>query len=96
MRKRIFGSENELSYAEVHAVILGGVVGALVGYAHVLGRTTVAIGVGAFFVGVAFGVGSSERGVPARRTIRREPWYALAAFLTGGAAVLFGNGVAGV
>ncbi|WP_158055729.1 hypothetical protein [Halorussus halophilus] len=80
------GSGNSLTYTEVHAAILGVVVGVLSGFAYSTGRTEVAVGLASFFVGVSLGVGGSGELPAAQRTVRREPWYALAAFLAGGVA----------
>jgi hypothetical protein len=84
MAKSVFESENPLTYTEVHAVILGAVVGVLTGYAHGIGRTSAAVGVTVTFVGVALGVKYTGKIPAAQRTVRREPWYALAALLVGG------------
>ncbi len=85
MGKSVIGTENSVTYAEVHATILGGVVGTLVGYVSGIGFESVALGVGVVFVGIALGVGVRGNVPMAQQTIRREPWYALAAFLLGGA-----------
>jgi hypothetical protein len=92
----VFGTNNPLTYTELHAAILGAVVGVLVGYGHVIGRTGLATGFTAFFVAVALGVQYHGKIPKAQKTIRREPWYALAALLVGGAVAvaLFGGGTA--
>ncbi|WP_137284812.1 hypothetical protein [Halorussus salinisoli] len=84
MAKPVFESDNPLTYTEVHAVVLGAVVGVLVGYAHGIGRTTVAVAFTTAFVGVALGIQYTGEIPAAQQTIRREPWYALAALLAGG------------
>jgi hypothetical protein len=89
MGKPVLGTENSLTYAELHAVVLGAVTGVLAGYAHGIGRTTVAVGVTATFVAVALGLEYTGELPAAQRTVRREPWYALAALVVGGAVVLF-------
>lgn len=80
------GSPNPLTYTEVHAVVLGGVVGVLVGYAYDLGYATLAAGFTGLFVLLALGVAVMEDNPAAQKTVRREPWYALAALLVGGVA----------
>ena len=85
MAQTVFGGQNRLTYTEVHASILGFVVGSLAWYAHELGRTTLAVTAGAVFVAIALGVYMRGRLPVAQRTIRHEPWYALAAFVVGGA-----------
>lgn len=83
MAKQV-GSGNSLTYTEVHAAILGAVVGVLSGFAFSIGRTEAAVGLASFFVGVSLGVGGSGKLPAAQKTVRKEPWYALAAFLVGG------------
>jgi hypothetical protein len=85
MSKSVVGSENSVTYTEVHAGVLGAVGGVLAGYASRHGFQSVSVALGVAFVAIALGV--SVRGdVPvAQRTLRREPWYALSAFLLGGA-----------
>ena len=80
----VLGTKNPLTYAELHALILGAVVGVLAGYAHGIGRTTVATAVTTLFVAVALGASATGEIPKARKTIRKEPWYALAALLVGG------------
>ena len=88
MGTSVFGTENKFTYRELHAAILGGVVGFLAGYAHLVGRTSLATEVAVLFVVLALGVGVTSRLSAAQVTIRREPWYALAAFLGGGVAAV--------
>lgn len=88
MGKPVFGTENQLTYRELHAAVIGSVVGFLAGYAHLVGRTSLAAGVSTLFVVLALGVGATGHLSTARRTVRKEPWYALAAFLGGGAAAV--------
>ncbi|WP_128476455.1 hypothetical protein [Halorussus pelagicus] len=88
MGKPVLGTDNPLTYTELHAVVLGAVIGVLTGYAHGIGRTTVAVGVTSTFVAVALGVKYTGEIPAAQRTVRREPWYALAALVVGGAVVL--------
>lgn len=77
------GSGNALTYTEVHAAIIGLVVGVLAGYALLLGYDLLAAGVSATFVSIALGVRTQEELPVAQTTVRREPWYALGAFLVG-------------
>jgi hypothetical protein len=84
MEKPVLGTKNPLTYTELHAVILGAVVGVLSGYAHAIGRTPVAVTFTSLFVALTLGVYAREKLSPAQRTVRREPWYALAALLVGG------------
>jgi len=84
MAKPVFGTENPLTYTEVHAFVLGAVIGVLAGYAHGIGRTTAAVGVTTTFVAVSLGIKYTGEIPAAQRTVRREPWYALAALLVGG------------
>jgi len=88
MGRPVLGTENPLTYTELHAVVLGVVIGVLAGYAHRIGRTTAAIGVTTTFVGLALGLQYTGEIPAAQRTVRREPWYALAALVAGGAVVL--------
>ncbi|WP_435176079.1 hypothetical protein [Halorussus sp. AFM4] len=96
MAKPVLGSDNPLTYTEIHALVLGAVVGVLAGYGHVIGRTELATWLTAAFVAAALGLGVAGRLSKARTTIRREPWYALVALLVGGVAVvaLLGGGTA--
>ncbi|NHN59912.1 MULTISPECIES: hypothetical protein [Halorussus] len=96
MAKPVLGSDNPLTYTEVHALVLGGVVGVLAGYGHVIGRTDLATWLTAAFVAAALGLGVAGRLSKAQATVRREPWYALAALLVGGTAAvaLLGGGTA--
>jgi len=96
MSTPVLGTDNPLTYRELHAAVLGAVVGALTGYAHAIGRTSVAIDAAIAFVALALGVVAVGRASTALVTVRREPWYALAAFLAGGAAAvaLLGGGTA--
>ncbi|UPV75092.1 hypothetical protein M0R89_03250 [Halorussus limi] len=88
MGNAVLQSGNSFTYTELHAAILGAIIGVLAGYAHGIGRTTVAVGVTATFVAVALGLKYTGEIPAAQRTVRREPWYALAALLAGGAAGL--------
>jgi len=92
----VFGTDNPFTYRELHASVLGAVVGVLTGYAHALGRTSLAIAAAVAFVALALGVAAVGRRSTGLVTVRREPWYALAAFLAGGAATvaLLGGGTA--
>lgn len=85
MGNPVLETENRLTYMEAHAAILGVVVGYLVRYALELQYTTVAVGGGVVFVAIALGLTVCEKIPVAQRTIRREPWYALVAFLVGSA-----------
>jgi hypothetical protein len=88
MGNPVFETDNSLTYTEVHAVVLGAVVGVLAGYAHGIGRTTAAVGVTTIFVAIALGIEYTGEIPAAQRTVRREPWYALAALLVGGTVIL--------
>ncbi|WP_458187454.1 hypothetical protein [Haladaptatus sp. NG-WS-4] len=81
MSKPVVESRNPITYTEVHASVLGAVVGVLVGYASAHGFRSVAVGV--VFVIIALGIGVRGAVPMAQRTLRREPWYGLAAFLLG-------------
>ena len=85
MSKAVFRSGNTITYMELHAVVLGLVVGGLVAYTYGLGHTTVAVAGGVVFVGLALGVYARGSLSKAQLTLRREPWYALAAFVIGAA-----------
>jgi len=78
-------SENPLTFREWHAAVLGGSVGAVAGYLPAVGYPGAAVTLAGFVVGVAFGV--KRLGSVAGRTVRKEPWYALAALVAVGAAV---------
>ncbi|PSQ50854.1 hypothetical protein BRD15_00740 [Halobacteriales archaeon SW_6_65_15] len=80
----VLGTENRVTYTELHALVLGAVVGVLAGYAHGIGRTTVATAFTSLFVAISLGVRANGKLPMAQRTVRREPWYALAALLVGG------------
>lgn len=82
------GSRNSLTYREVHAAVLGAVVGLLAGHLRDTGYAPVAVALAVAFVALAFGVAARGRLPVAQRTVRREPWYALAAFAAGGAVGL--------
>ncbi|WP_433625315.1 hypothetical protein [Halomicrococcus sp. NG-SE-24] len=84
MGKAVLGTDNRVTYTEVQAGVLGVVVGVLAGYGYALGHESVAVKVSAVFVALALGLGVTGRMSAAKRTLRREPWYALAAFLVGG------------
>ncbi|WP_435155284.1 hypothetical protein [Haladaptatus sp. DFWS20] len=81
MGKPVVDSKNSVTYAEVHAAILGIVIGILAGYVSTMGFESVGIG----FVMISPEIGVCGDVQIAQQTIRREPWYALAAFLVGGA-----------
>ncbi|WP_266078686.1 hypothetical protein [Haladaptatus caseinilyticus] len=85
MGKPVVGSKNNITYTEVHAGILGIVIGVLAGYVSELGFHSMAVGVAIVFIMISLGVGIRGDVPIAQRTIRREPWYALTAFLLGGA-----------
>ena len=84
MGKPVLQTRNPLTYTEFHALVLGAVVGVLAGYAHGIGRTAVAAAFASLFVALALGVHANGTLPMAQRTVRREPWYALAALLVGG------------
>ena len=77
------GSGNALTYTEAHALVIGLVVGFLASYGFLVGYRELAVGVTATFVAIALGLRMQKRLPIAQRTMRREPWYALAAFVAG-------------
>ena len=79
-------SKNELSFREWHAAVLGAIVGAFAAYLRSTGYSTVGTVLAVGFVVTALGV--ERYASTASRTVRREPWYALAAFVVGGVVVL--------
>jgi hypothetical protein len=85
MSESVF-SANELAFREWHAAVLGAVVGAFAAYLHATEYAAVGVTIAVVFVVASLGV--ARYGSTASRTVRREPWYALAAFLAGGAVVL--------
>jgi hypothetical protein len=85
MSESVF-SENALTFREWHAAVLGACVGALAAYLATVGYTAVGTVLAGLVVGVALGV--QRLGSVAGRTVRKEPWYALAALVAAGAAVL--------
>ena len=85
MGKPVFGSKNSLTFTEVHAVVLGLVVGAMIGYGYSRGHTEAAVGTTVVFVAIALGVRKRGHLSNAQNTLQREPWYALAAFVVGAA-----------
>jgi Mg/Co/Ni transporter MgtE len=80
----VFGTENRLTDAELHALFLGATVGVLAGYAYGIGLTLAATAVTSLFVALSLGVQANGTVPMAQRTVRREPWYALAALVAGG------------
>jgi len=86
--ERAVGSGNHLTYTEVHASILGAVVGLFAGYLRTIGYTNVAVALAVVFVAVALGLRAHGTLPMAEKTVRREPWYALAAFVVGGVVSL--------
>lgn len=79
-------SSNDLTFREWHAAVLGAAVGALAAYARTADYAVLAGLLAAAFVLGSLGV--ARYGSVAGRTVRKEPWYALAAFVAAGAAVL--------
>lgn len=79
------GSGNVVTFTEVHATVLGLAVGFLAGFALALGYEEPALGLGMSFVAIALGLRKRGHLPASQRTIRREPWYALAAFVVGAA-----------
>jgi hypothetical protein len=65
--------------------VLGGSVGAVAASLPAIGYPGVAVTLAGLVVGVAFGV--KRLGSVAGRTVRTEPWYALAALVAVGAVV---------
>mgnify|MGYP006276460115 FL=1 len=84
MSESVF-SENALTFREWHAAVLGGSVGAVAAYLPAVGYPGVAVTLAGLVVGVAFGV--KRLGSVAGRTVRKEPWYALAALAVVAAGV---------
>ncbi|WP_232702758.1 hypothetical protein [Halobacterium wangiae] len=84
MSESVF-SANELTFREWHAAVLGAAVGAFAAYLRTADYPDLGVALGVVFVVAALGV--ARYGSAASRTVRREPWYALAAFLAGGIAV---------
>jgi hypothetical protein len=78
-------SENPLTFREWHAAVLGGSVGAVAAYLPAVGYPGVGAALAGLLVVVAFGV--RRLGSVAGRTVRKEPWYALAALALVAAAV---------
>ncbi|CQH59668.1 homolog to HCTV2-ORF24 [Halobacterium hubeiense] len=79
-------SENTFTFREWHAGVLGAAVGAFASYLHAINYTDLGVGLAVVFVAAALGL--RRYGSVASRTVRREPWYALAAFVAVGAVVL--------
>jgi len=84
MSESVF-SENPLTFREWHAAVLGGSVGAVAAYLPAVGHPSVGVTLAGLVVGVAFGV--KRLGSVAGRTVRKEPWYALAALAAVAAVV---------
>ncbi|MFC3477271.1 hypothetical protein [Halobacterium litoreum] len=84
MSESVF-SENAFTFREWHAVVLGGAIGALAAYLPVEGFEAVGAGLAVAFALAALGV--YRYGSVAGRTVRKEPWYALAGLVAAGAAV---------
>ena len=78
-------SENPLTFREWHAAVLGASVGAVAAYLPAVGHPAAGVSLAGFVVGVAFGV--KRLGSVAGRTVRKEPWYALAALVAAAAIV---------
>jgi hypothetical protein len=78
-------SENPLTFREWHAAVLGGSTGAVAAYLPAVGYPGVGVSLAGLVVVVAFGV--RRLGSVAGRTVRKEPWYALAALALVAAAV---------
>ncbi|WP_336036279.1 hypothetical protein [Halobacterium yunchengense] len=85
MSESVFSS-NELTFREWHAAVLGACVGAVAAYARTADYAVLAGAVAALFVLASLGV--ARYGSVAGRTVRKEPWYALAAFVAAGGVVL--------
>ncbi|WP_232686308.1 hypothetical protein [Halobacterium zhouii] len=81
------GSGNSLTFTEWHAAVLGSVVGAFAAYLRTIGYTAVGVSLAVFFVAGALGLRAYDGSV-AGRTVTKEPWYALAALVVAGAAVM--------
>lgn len=92
MSERV-GTGNAFTYAEWHAAVLGALVGLVAVALWKFGSRWVAIGLTATFVLATLGFGTYERFSTGQRTIRQEPWYALAGLVLGGGAALASAGV---
>ncbi|MXR20935.1 hypothetical protein [Halobacterium bonnevillei] len=79
-------SANQLTFHEWHAAVRGATVGAFSTALHALSYTRLGVALSVTFVAAALGI--ARYGSVAGRTVRREPWYALAAFVGFGAVVL--------
>ncbi|MFB6072095.1 MAG: hypothetical protein ABEJ88_03915 [Halobacterium sp.] len=78
-------SANSLSFREWHAGVLGAAVGGVAAYLPTVGYRVVGAALAVLFVLGALGV--QRYGSVAGRTVRKEPWYALAGLVAAGAAV---------
>lgn len=85
------GSANSLTFREWHAAVLGGSVGAIAAYFQTVGYTGIGVALVIAFVSGALGLRAYDGSV-AGRTVTKEPWYALAALVTVGAAVVIVTG----
>lgn len=81
------GSGNSLTYREWYAAVLGGCVGTLAAYLRTVGYTSVGVALAVLFAAGALGLRAYDGSV-AGRTVTKEPWYALGALVTAGAAVM--------
>jgi hypothetical protein len=86
MSESVF-SANRFTFREWHAAVLGAVVGALAAYLHRIEFSAVGVSLAVLFVVGALGKRVYDGSV-AGRTITKEPWYALAAFVAAGGLVL--------
>ncbi|WP_435099281.1 hypothetical protein [Halarchaeum sp. P4] len=86
---RAFGTGNHLTYTELHATLLGVLVGAIAAYVAFRGFDGVSVALAAGFVGLALGVDLGGRLSHGQRILQREPWYALGGFVAVGGLVLF-------
>ncbi|KZN25519.1 hypothetical protein A4G99_03310 [Haladaptatus sp. R4] len=80
-----FTTDHHITEIDFLAAIFGVIIGVLAGYASEHGFRSVAIAGGVLFIGLSLGVGVNGTMPGVHRKLRREPWYALAAFLMGGA-----------
>jgi len=80
-----FSADRSVSEIDFLAGAVGAIIGLLVSYGSEHGFRNVAIVSGVLFIGLSLGVSVSGVMPGIRRKLRREPWYALAAFLLFGA-----------
>lgn len=80
-----FETDHFVTDIDLLAAIFGVIIGAIAGFASEHGFHNAAIAGGVMFIGISLGVSINGTIPVLRRKLRREPWYALIAFLLGGA-----------